>query len=308
MRVALAQINATVGDIAGNEAKVREQLARAREAGAQLALFPELVITGYPPEDLLLKEHFLADARAAVARIAAQTEGNVAVVGFPERAEDVYNAAAILADGAVQGVYRKVNLPNYGVFDEVRYFQEGPADGALIEGDGVRVGLTICEDIWVPGRPLMSEALAGAEIVINVSASPYQAGKGMERERMVAQRARDNQVAVAFCALVGGQDELVFDGHSFVVDHNGAVIARAPQFAADLLVCDVDEHAVGAARLRDTRRRPAARAYQAAVPSLGAFSTGADTSDERRAGGPVAAVLDREAEVYAALVLGTRDY
>ena len=308
MRIALAQLNPTVGDIAGNERLVIEQLARARAEGAQLVLFPELVVTGYPPEDLLLKEHFLADARAAVERIAAETHGLVAVVGFPERAEDVYNAAAILADGALQGIYRKVNLPNYGVFDEVRYFQEGPADGALIEVDGVRVGLTICEDIWVPGRPLMSEALAGAEVVVNVSASPYQAGKGLERERMVAQRARDNQVAVAFCALVGGQDELVFDGHSFVVDHNGTVIARAPQFATDLLVCDVDEHAVGAARLRDTRQRPAARSYQAAVPSLGAFTTGATASDERRAGGALAEVLDREAEVYAALVLGTRDY
>ncbi len=308
MRIALAQLNPTVGDIAGNETLVVEQLGRARAEGAQLVLFPELVITGYPPEDLLLKEHFLAQARAAVERIAEQAQGIVAVVGFPERAEDVYNAAAILADGAVQGIYRKVNLPNYGVFDEVRYFQEGPPDGALIEVDGVRVGLTICEDIWVPGRPLMSEALAGAQIVINVSASPYQAGKGLERERMVAQRARDNQVAVAFCALVGGQDELVFDGHSFVVDHNGAVIARAPQFAPDLLVCDVDERAVGAARLRDTRQRPAARAYQAAVGSMGTFATGAATDAERQAGGTVAEVLDREAEVYAALVLGTRDY
>ncbi|MEP6952527.1 MAG: NAD+ synthase [Solirubrobacteraceae bacterium] len=308
MRIALAQLNPTVGDIAGNERLVIEQLARARAEGAQLVLFGELVVTGYPPEDLLLKEHFLAQARAAVERIAAETQGIVAVVGFPERAEDAYNAAAILADGAVQGIYRKVNLPNYGVFDEVRYFQEGPPDGAIIEVDGVRVGLTICEDIWVPGRPLMSEALAGAQVVVNVSASPYQAGKGLERERMVAQRARDNQVAVAFCALVGGQDELVFDGHSFVVDHNGTVIARAPQFATDLLVCDVDERAVGAARLRDTRQRPAARSYQTAVPSLGTFTTGAATGTEHQAGGTLAELLDRDAEVYAALVLGTRDY
>src|SRR3954471_6856394 len=191
MRVALAQINATVGDIPGNEAKVREQLARAREAGAQLALFPELVVTGYPPEDLLLKEHFLADARAAVERIAARVDGPVAVLGYPERAEDVYNAAAVCAEGAVRAVYRKVNLPNYGVFDEVRYFQSGES-GALIEVDGVKVGLTVCEDIWLPGPPLVDEALAGARLIVNISASPYHAGKGCEREEMIAQRARDN--------------------------------------------------------------------------------------------------------------------
>ncbi len=308
MRIALAQINPTVGDIAGNERLVTGHLRAAREQGAQLVLFPELAITGYPPEDLLIKEHFLADARAAIDRIAAEAQGIVAVVGLPERAEDVYNAAAVLADGAVQGLYRKVNLPNYGVFDEVRYFQEGPADGALIDVDGVRVGLTICEDIWVPGRPLRSEALAGAQVVVNVSASPYHAGKGVERERMVAQRARDNLVAVAFCALVGGQDELVFDGHSFVVDHTGAVVARAPQFAPDLLVCDVDVAAVGAARLRDTRQRPAARTYETTVASLGSFATGVEAHGAPVAGGPVAALLDRDAEVYAALVLGTRDY
>ncbi|HSS56509.1 MAG TPA: NAD+ synthase [Solirubrobacteraceae bacterium] len=306
MRVALAQINATVGDIAGNEAKVREQLARARDAGAQLALFPELAVTGYPPEDLLLKEHFLADARAAVERIAADAQGIVAVVGFPERADDAYNAAAVLADGGVQAIYRKVNLPNYGVFDELRYFQRGPG-GAIIDVDGVKVGLTICEDIWVPGPPMTDEALAGARLVLNISASPYQAGKGRQREQMIAQRARDSLAAVAFCALVGGQDELVFDGHSFVVDHDGEVIARAPQFAEELLVCDIDVEAAGAARLRDTRARPAAREMAPVVADLGSFST-EGRSDQAAPGGPVAELLDADAEVYAALVLGTRDY
>jgi NAD+ synthase (glutamine-hydrolysing) len=306
MRVALAQINATVGDIAGNEAKVREQLARAREAGAQLALFPELAVTGYPPEDLLLKEHFLADARAAVERIAADAQGIVALVGFPERADDVYNAAAVLADGSLQGIYRKVNLPNYGVFDELRYFQRGPG-GAIIDVDGVKVGLTVCEDIWVPGPPMTDEALAGARLVLNISASPYQAGKGRLREQMIAQRARDSLAAVAFCALVGGQDELVFDGHSFVVDHDGEVIARAAQFAEELLVCDVDVEAAGAARLRDTRARPAAREVAPEVADLGSFSTEGG-SDAAAPGGPVAERLDDDAEIYAALVLGTRDY
>jgi NAD+ synthase (glutamine-hydrolysing) len=306
MRVALAQINPTVGDIAGNEAKVHEHLARAREAGAQLALFPELVVTGYPPEDLLLKEHFLADARAAVERIAADAQGIVAVVGFPERADDVYNAAAVLADGAVQAIYRKVNLPNYGVFDELRYFQHGPG-GAIVEVDGIKVGLTICEDIWVPGPPMTDEALAGARLVLNISASPYQAAKGRDREQMIAQRARDSLAAVAFCALVGGQDELVFDGHSFVVDHDGNVIARAAQFAEELLVCDVDVEAAGAARLRDTRARPAAREMATEVADLGSFKTDGG-SDPAAPGGAVAELLDADAEIYAALVLGTRDY
>jgi NAD+ synthase (glutamine-hydrolysing) len=306
MRVALAQINATVGDIPGNEAKVHDQLARAREAGAQLALFPELAVTGYPPEDLLLKEHFLADARAAVERIAADAQGIVALVGFPERADDAYNAAAVLADGAIKAVYRKVNLPNYGVFDELRYFQRGPG-GAILEVDGVKVGVTVCEDIWVPGPPMTDEALAGARLVLNISASPYQAGKGRQREQMIAQRARDSLAAVAFCALVGGQDELVFDGHSFVVDHEGNVIARAPQFAEELLVCDIDVEAAGAARLRDTRARPAAREVAPEVADLGSFSTEGG-SDQAAPGGPVAELLDPDAEIYAALVLGTRDY
>src|SRR3712207_1502274 len=193
---------------------------------SDLALFPELAITGYPPEDLLLKEHFLRDARAALDDVAREARDLVAVVGFPERADDVYNAAAVLADGAVQAIYRKLRLPNYGVFDELRYFQRGRR-GALIEVDGAKVGLTVCEDIWVPGSPMLEEALAGADLVVNISASPYNRGKGQRREQMIVQRARDNVCAVAFCALVGGQDELVFDGQSCVVDQDGHVIARA---------------------------------------------------------------------------------
>ena len=308
MRVALAQINATVGDIAGNEAKVREQLARAREAGAQLALFPELAVTGYPPEDLLLKEHFLADARAAVERIAADAHGHRgASSASPSAPTTSTTPRPCWPTARVQAIYRKVNLPNYGVFDELRYFQRGPG-GAIIEVDGVKVGLTICEDIWVPGPPMTDEALAGARLVLNISASPYQAGKGRQREQMIAQRARDSLAAVAFCALVGGQDELVFDGHSFVVDHDGDVIARAPQFAEELLVCDVD--------VAGRRRRAPARHARAA----GGARDGAGGGRPRvvldrgpaptrpRPGGPVAELLDADAEIYAALVLGTRDY
>jgi NAD+ synthase (glutamine-hydrolysing) len=307
VRIALCQMNAVVGEIAGNEAKVRAGIAAAREGGARLVLFPELAITGYPPEDLLLKEHFLADARAAVERLAADATGVVAVVGFPERADDVYNAAAVLADGDLQAIYRKVRLPNYGVFDEMRYFQSGPG-GAVVEIDGVKVGLTVCEDIWVPGAPETDEALAGATLIVNISASPYQLGKGARRERMVAQRAADTSAVVAFCALVGGQDELIFDGHSFVCDHDGNVIARAPQFAEHMLFCDVDTDAAASARLRETRQRPAAREVQAEVPTLATIGDSPDEGVTAEVGGSVAELLDPDAEVYAALVLATRDY
>jgi NAD+ synthase (glutamine-hydrolysing) len=308
MRLALCQINTTVGDISGNAELIREGMRSAREAGAELVLFPELAVTGYPPEDLLLREHFLADSRTALEQLAEEAQGLVAVVGFPERADDVYNAAAILADGKIHGTYRKVYLPNYGVFDEERYFQSG-ACGAVIDLGGHRVGLSVCEDIWEPGPPASDEALAGATLIVNISASPYHVGKGAERERMFAQRARDNLACVAFCGLVGGQDELVFDGHSFVVDHTGATIARAAQFKEDLLVCDVDLEAAAAARLQVAGHRTAARRSGAQVSVLPPLSR----AEER----PAAAALNPalatpiappEAEVYAALTLGLHDY
>ena len=306
MRIALAQINTVVGDIAGNEQRIVQAVEQARAAEAQLVLAPELAVTGYPPEDLLLKEHFLAAARESLDRIAEACTGIVALVGFPERTDDVYNAAALCADGEVQAVYRKIHLPNYGVFDEVRYFQSGPGP-AIFELDGVKVGVTICEDIWRPGTPETEEALAGATLIVNISASPYTVGKGHRRERMVGQRAADTIASYAFCALVGGQDELIFDGGSFVCDHEGVVIARAPQFAEDLLICDVDPQAAASARLRDTRQRPAARELHAGVAHLGTFAIGAAHHVEQP-GGAVAEPLDELAEVYAALVLGTRDY
>jgi len=305
LHVALCQMNAVVGDIAGNERAIGEAIGRARAAGAQLVLFPELALTGYPPEDLLLKEHFLRDARAALDRLAAATEGIVALVGFPEREDDVYNALAVLADGAVQAVYRKVHLPNYGVFDEQRYFQSGGGP-ALIELGGHKVGLTICEDIWEPGPPASTEARAGATLIVNVSASPYHAGKGAERERMLAQRARDNLCAIAFCALVGGQDELVFDGHSLVLDHHGEVLARAAQFEAELLLAAIDLEAPQTQRLRDARQRAPARKARESVPTLARLELPAAASSH--VGGRVAPLLDRSAEVYAALVTGLRDY
>jgi NAD+ synthase (glutamine-hydrolysing) len=307
LRIALAQINAVVGDIAGNEARIAEQIGAARAAGAQLVCFPELALTGYPPEDLLLKEHFLADARAALERLAPQADGIVAIVGYPERAEDVHNAAAILAGGELHATYRKIHLPNYGVFDELRYFQPG-ARGATIAIDGITVGITICEDIWQPGPPLSDEALAGARLIVNLSASPYHAGKGPQRERMIAQRARDELAAVAFCGLVGGQDELVFDGHSIVFDHDGKVLARAPQFEEALLIADVDTVAAGSARLRDTRRRAPAAAARDTIDELGVFTVRDRPGDTPLGDAQIAPLLDDVDEVYGALVLGTRDY
>jgi NAD+ synthase (glutamine-hydrolysing) len=310
MRLALCQMNSTVGDIDGNAARIRDAQRQATEAQADLVLFPELALTGYPPEDLLLREDFLARAASALEQIAAGTHGPVAVVGFPERAEDVYNAAAVLADGRVHAIYRKVHLPNYGVFDEQRYFQAGSA-GAVIDIGGQRVGLTVCEDIWEPGPPATEEALAGATLIVNISASPYHAGKGAQRERMFAQRARDNAAFVAFCALVGGQDELVFDGHSCVVDPAGQTIARAAQFREQLLVCDVELERAAAARLRDPGHRPAARSPGAGaatvLPALP--SPPAPASDPAPLTATLATALAPvEAEVYAALELGLRDY
>ncbi len=271
MRLAICQMNATVGDIAGNAQRILAGIDAARAAGAELVLCPELAVTGYPPEDLLLREHFLDDARAALEQVAAQTEGIVAVVGFPERgrqASVLHNAAAVLAQGTVRSTYHKVHLPNYGVFDEQRYFTAGHA-GAVIDVGGRPVGLSVCEDLWRAGNPAAEEAQAGARLIVNISASPYHAGKGVERERLFAERAHEHNAHIAFCGMVGGQDELLFDGHSFVLDPSGATIARAAQFEEQLLVCDLE--------LQPQRPLPA----------------------------PLAPA---EAEIYTALCLGLRDY
>jgi NAD+ synthase (glutamine-hydrolysing) len=305
VRVALAQINARVGDLEGNARLISARIDEARDAGAELVLFPELAITGYPPEDLLLREHFLSAAREALESVARNSEGIVALVGFPERTFDVYNALAICTGGEVRAIYRKTVLPNYGVFDEQRYFQVGEG-GAVLDFDGARIGFSICEDIWTPGPPASDEALAGASLIVNASASPYHAGKGEQRERMLAQRARDNLSAVAFTNMVGGQDELIFDGHSLVVDHEGTVIARAPQFAEALVLANVDVQAALTARLRDTRLRPPVRRHEADVRNLGELPR--EHPPEGPVGGEVAPLLERCAEIYAALVLGVKDY
>ncbi len=290
--LALAQINPTVGAIRENGEMIAAWMSRAREAGAALVVFPELAISGYPPEDLLLKAHFLDAVGAELETLAALADGIVAVVGFPERGDAVYNSAAVLAGGRVAAVYRKMLLPNYGVFDERRYFEPGEKP-ALIEVNGVAVGLTICEDIWYPGAPASLEAETGAQLVVNPSASPYHRRKGIGRERMVSQRARETGCAFALCNLVGGQDELVFDGHSVVVAAGGQTLARAAQFSEELLVCDL-ELAAGTA------------ATDGPAGVLGAFPVPVGP-DAPRAGG-LAEPLDPLAEIYGALTLGLRDY
>jgi len=305
LTLALAQVNPRVGDLEGNARLVAENIARARDAGAELVLFPELVLSGYPPEDLLLKEHFLQATQEVLTGLAAEARGIVAMVGYPERTDDVYNALAVLSGGAVQAVYRKTRLPNYGVFDEQRYFQAGD-DAVVIDLGSARIGLTVCEDIWMPGHPAAEVALAGATLIVNASASPYFAGKGRQREAMLVQRARDNLSAIAFCNCVGGQDELVFDGHSVVIDHEGVVLARAPQFEESLTLCTVDLQAAATARLRDTRLRPPVRHALPEVRRLGPLER--TPAPARKLGGELAPLLEPEAEVYAALCMGVRDY
>jgi NAD+ synthase (glutamine-hydrolysing) len=288
LRLALAQIDPTVGDIEGNVRLISQSIEQARDGGAQLVVLPELCVSGYPPEDLVLRRDFLDAVRQGLDAIAADVEGTVALVGFPERRgpdqlehfdplidpppPPAYNSLAVLAGGEVRSIYRKCDLPNYGVFDERRYFEPG-TDPALIDVEGVQIGLTVCEDIWHPGFPEADEVAAGALLVVNSSASPYHRDKGRAREGMIVERARTNGAAFALCNTVGGQDELVFDGASVVIGPDGETLARAAQFEPELLICDLTAHGGGdkGARIVDP------------LPS-------------------------EEAEVYAALTLGLRDY
>jgi NAD+ synthase (glutamine-hydrolysing) len=273
LRIALAQIDPTVGDVDGNAAKIAEWIGRARSEGADLVIFPELCVPGYPAEDLYLKRHFVEANRRAVEELANGIEEIVALVGFAEPAaadsegRHAHNSLAVLGDGAVQAIYRKNRLPNYAVFDEQRYFIPGGEPATIAVADQ-KVGLTVCEDVWAPGPPASIEVAGGASLIANPSGSPYHRGKGHEREAMLAERARAYGASFAFCNLVGGQDELVFDGHSFVMDPEGKVIARAAQFEEELLICEVP------------------------------FSISP----------PLAEPLPDLAEVYAALTLGLRDY
>ncbi len=259
MRLALAQMNTVVGDLDGNLERITARLEEARDAGAELVLFPELATTGYPPEDLLLRPGFLKAAAKTLDAVAAKTKGIAALVGAPHLDRDLFNACAVCVDGEVRAMYRKQFLPNYGVFDEDRYFQPGN-ELVLLRCGETLVGPTVCEDIWQPGPPATDLALAGAHVVANISASPFHLGKGAEREEMLATRARDNSCWIAFVNAVGAQDELIFDGHSLVLDEEGTIVARAPAFEEALLVVDVDSTTAVARRLRDARRRALARA------------------------------------------------
>src|SRR5438094_845030 len=254
MRLALAQINPIVGDLTGNRSLILERLEDAKGAGADLVLFPELAVTGYPPEDLLLRPGFVRAAERSLEEIARAARGIVAVVGTPYFERDLYNAAAVCAGGEVKAFVKKRFLPNYGVFDEFRYF--APGDGLyLFEHGESLIGVTVCEDMWQPGPPATDLALAGAELIVNISASPFHLLRDREREEMFRTRARDTASFVALCNTVGGQDELIFDGHSFVIDDEGNVVARAKGFEEDLLLVDIEPSAVVARRLTDTRRR-----------------------------------------------------
>lgn len=347
LRVAVAQLNATVGDLAANTASVVDHLARARAAGAELVVFPELALCGYPPEDLLLRPSFVAANEAAVAEVARHTAGLTAIVGFADRAAgDLYNAAAVLHDGRLVDVYHKVYLPNYGVFDEERYFRSGDRAPVYALGDA-RFGVTICEDIWYPAGPADDQAQRGAALLLNLSASPFVCAKQAHRARMLRTRAADNVAYLVYCNLVGGQDELLFDGNSLVVGPGGEVVARGASFAPDTFVVDLDLEAVFRERLLDPRNRKlrrraapeaagatapaavialAATAGRAGAPDLDAARptpardvasaapaaptppAPADPLPLRTAADPGPAPLVDLAELWAALQLGVRDY
>ena len=315
IRIALAQMNLTVGDLEGNHGRISEGIRKARELGAALVAFPELAVTGYPPEDLLFKPRFIEANLRIRDLLVKETQGIAAVIGFVDRQDDIYNAAAVACNGRLVDVYHKAYLPNYGVFDEDRYFQAGAA-ARVYRLNGITFGINICEDIWYPGGPARLQALSGdAELLVNISASPFHAGKGLQREQLIATRAADYGAALAFCNLVGGQDELVFDGGSCVVDQEGSVLVSAPRFEEDLLIAEIDAESVFRHRLHDPRRRKDKRLSDADVACIEL----PDVSPEAtlQACPPTCPAVhlpgDRDGEaglkeVYDALALGTRDY
>jgi NAD+ synthase (glutamine-hydrolysing) len=308
VRLALAQINSVVGDLDANRDRILERLEEAKRHGADVVLFPELIVTGYPPEDLLLRPGFIRAAERSLGEIARACRGIVALVGTPHFDRDLYNACAVCAGGEVKAIYRKRFLPNYGVFDEDRYFAPG-RDLILLELGKTLIGPTVCEDMWQPGPPATELALAGAELVVNISASPYHLGKEREREEMLITRARDNSCFVAFCNAVGAQDELIFDGHSCVLDDEGAVVARAPGFEEALLVVDVEPQEVIGRRLRDVRRRSLAR-ERGTPPPVAIVHVGSERAPANgsRADGGLVPFADELEQMRRALILGLRDY
>jgi NAD+ synthase (glutamine-hydrolysing) len=308
LRIALGQINATVGDLEGNTRRVLETIERARPLGADLVAFPELVLTGYPPEDLLFKPAFIEANLRALDEVVRASVGLTVVVGFVDRRDDIMNAAAVIHDRRLAGVYHKQYLPNYGVFDENRYFQAGTETPVfeLGEGPAAVVAVNICEDIWYPTGPATAQTLAGADVILTITSSPYHAGKVHFREKMLATRAGDHVACLAYANLVGGQDELVFDGQSMIFNERGELLALGRPFEEDLVVADLDLGAVFRARLHDSRRR---KDKLLATGPVRRISLPAPPDGERP---PLpassATFLEPVAEVYAALVVGTRDY
>ena len=313
-RLAMAQMNATVGDFDGNAERIITSIHEARALGADLIAFPELALPGYPPEDLLLKPQFIRENRERLGLIAAECRDIAAVVGYIDADADIYNAAALIHDGEIVGSYRKMYLPNYGVFDEDRYFAAGN-ECPVYTVNGSPVGVNICEDIWYATGPAVVQRAAGAELIVNINGSPFHAGKRAFREKMLATRASDNGLFVAYVNLVGGQDELVFDGASIIFGPDGEVVARAGQFEEQILIADLEVEAVFRSRLRDprTRKERATDLAHIGKPIQVAVSDYAENTAKPaiQSNDPHtcdAQPLDETAEVYAALTLGTRDY
>ena len=308
-RVALAQINTTVGDIPGNTAVMLEYVQRAQEIQADLLAFPEMSTTGYPPEDLLFKPSFLRENVAAMEKIVAASRGIAVVVGYVQFGKDICNAAALGYDGELIDSYQKMCLPNYGVFDEERYFRRGDTC-PVYTINGVGVGVNICEDIWYPVGPIAVQREAGAELIVNINASPFHAGKRAYREKMIATRAADNELFVAYLNTVGGQDELVFDGASLVYNMNGSLVTRGPAFTEALVVADLDIEAVFRSRLRDPRPRKENSTILQEIGNPKAVHVSGIQTKERPLQNNLepAQAMDEAEEIYNALVLGTKDY
>ena len=310
LRLGMAQINPTVGDLSGNTNKIIQFIHEAKFLGVDLLTFPELAITGYPPEDLLLKPQFIKQNRECLEEIIRHSSGIAVVVGFVDSDSDIYNAAAVVYDNKLADVYHKVYLPNYGVFDENRYFQPG-TECPIFVIYNIGIGITICEDMWYEAGPATVRAYAGARLLVNISASPYHAGKGHFREKMLATRASDNVVIVAYNNLVGGQDELVFDGNSLIINEKGQLIVRGKQFEEDLIVADLDVEPIFRAQLHEPRCRKQAPLVKG---ELGQATQIIEVSSQYPAIAkpplPSRQIerLDDLAEIYQALVLGTKDY
>ncbi|MGD9651179.1 MAG: NAD+ synthase [Candidatus Dadabacteria bacterium] len=311
MRIGLAQINLSVGDIGGNLAKILSYMESARAEGVDVLCFPELAMTGYPPEDLLLKPSFIGDNIKAVDEVRKASKGLTVILGFADRDGDIYNAAALLHDGKLVDVYRKHYLPNYGVFDENRYFQSGTRTPVYRLGDTI-FGVNICEDIWYPGDPTRKQSvLGGAQLIINISSSPYYMSKVKAREQMLVTRAKDYSAMIAYCNLVGGQDELVFDGHSVVIGERGEIIARGKGFEEDLVVADINASRVFRSRIHDPRRRKEQlllRAHSEDVEFIDIHVGKSGKADKPEIAQTVNDFQPVEEEVFSALILGTRDY